>query len=390
MAGDVVICDRCSDNFVVKTSKIQCFSCKKYFHSHCVRVKDDCLKFINRSDSVFWFCDDCKVLLPQKLVGVVPEKTEYESLKRENSLLSSLNSELKCSNELLKEKLGMIINSNNSGSGVSTNISSNSQNQLASYSSALKNTSTNKPGLVIKSQGSSINNDDVLKDIQKHIHPGDKNIRIDSIKKVRGGIIVNCENDDSLKNLKSCVNNALGSKYSVEQINKFNPRLILKDVNLNDKQPNDDLLNEIFTLNDLIDNFSLNEMKIVAVLNFNNKSNIIFETTPNLRKCIIAKGFLYVGWKKCFVNDHLRIIKCKKCHSFGHTEKTCTSTVKCIMCSNDHDSKQCNSTHRKCINCTSNNNKFRTKFDTNHSANDKACLVYKNYIQHLQSKINYG
>ncbi|CAH1109876.1 unnamed protein product [Psylliodes chrysocephalus] len=254
-------------------------------------------------------------------------KRENTFLKQENDLLKSLNNELKCNNDLLKEKL--VPHNFNMNNGVSTNTLSYQHKPAGSYSSALK-TINNKPGLLIKSKSQSraISNIDILKDVQSNINPVDQNVKIEGVRKIKNGIIVNCENDTSLNNLKSSVLNIFGSKYSAEPVKKFNPRIVLKDVDLQDSHKDEDIINEIFSLNDLED-FSQTELKIVTKLKFYNNINLVLELTPSLRNFIFTKGFLYIGWKKCYFSDHIRILKCKKCLSFGHIEKNCNFVQKC-------------------------------------------------------------
>ncbi|CAH2018665.1 unnamed protein product [Acanthoscelides obtectus] len=53
--------------------------------------------------------------------------------------------------------------------------------------------------------------------------------------------------------------------------------------------------------------------------------HLVLEVSPAIRKLLLAKGFVYVGWKRCSVVDHLNIMHCRKCCSFGHLEKNCAS-----------------------------------------------------------------
>lgn len=237
-----------------------------------------------------------------------------------------------------------------------------------------------------------MSNVDILKDVQRYISPAERNVKIDRVRKIKDGIIINCEGDSSLNNLKASVDDILGSKYCCESVTKLNPRINLKNVDLRDVESDDKLLKDIFSLNDLNENFILDDMKIITKLKYSNSTgaNIILETTPALRKFLLSRGFLYVNWKKCFLQDHLRILKCKVCLSFGHTEKKCNSTQKCLLCSGEHDFKSCDSEVRKCINCVSHNTRSRIKNDVNHSAGDRTCPVYISCLNRLQSKINYG
>lgn len=87
----------------------------------------------------------------------------------------------------------------------------------------------------------------------------------------------------------------------------------MKNVDLEDVENDGNLLNEMYSLNDLNDNFTLNEMNIVAKFKFHNNFSIILEISLLLRTSLLTKGFMYNNCNKCYFSDHLRVMKCKNC-----------------------------------------------------------------------------
>ncbi|KAL3290324.1 hypothetical protein HHI36_023668 [Cryptolaemus montrouzieri] len=135
------------------------------------------------------------------------------------------------------------------------------QNTYSSYSFVLKHSQVNKPGLILRSKSSNVvaDNFDILKDVRKHIDPVENNLRINGDRKIKGGLIMDCDGDESMNKLSDCVHNILGSKCSVEPIKKFNPRIIVRNVEL-DEQNDNQLLQRNFSLNELSNDFILLSM----------------------------------------------------------------------------------------------------------------------------------
>lgn len=78
---------------------------------------------------------------------------------------------------------------------------------------------------------------------------------------------------------------------------------------------------------------------------------------------------VYIHYVRCEVHCYIQnVIQCKKCLRFGHFQDQCKGSVRCEICGNNHDLKECKNTEIKCINCGG----------TNHMASDqKLCPRYK-------------
>ncbi|KAG5870238.1 hypothetical protein JTB14_029112 [Gonioctena quinquepunctata] len=49
----------------------------------------------------------------------------------------------------------------------------------------------------------------------------------------------------------------------------------------------------------------------------------VLEATPTTRMRLIEKGSTSLGWVRCRVRDHVRIIRCYNCQKYGHLSAVC-------------------------------------------------------------------
>lgn len=116
--------------------------------------------------------------------------------------------------------------------------------------------------------------------------------------------------------------------------------------------------------------------------------NCVFEATPELRKRMLNKGRVYVGWGSCRVRDFLEASRCYKCQSHGHIAKMCrVENDVCAHCAvSGHDVKECPSKERPatCVNCKKAGRKSK------HAASSKSCPSYTAALERKAMTINYG
>ena len=73
------------------------------------------------------------------------------------------------------------------------------------------------------------------------------------------------------------------------------------------------------------------------------------------------------------------IVQCKRCQRYGHTQKYCNHTFRCIKCAGTHTTDQCSKsleTPAKCIHCQG-----------DHPANYKGCSAYKTLYSNKYPKL---
>lgn len=391
-------CEICNSG--IRKGRIKCTNdgCNIVLHSKCFEMvaKVFCLR---KSD---WRCKTCQEVnsnankpcsSSEELAcnDIILLKKDIECLRQENALLKKFVNELEYTNSLQKELLAK-------EKTVSTFSSVTDKleipySHIAAKTPPIYNKNINKSAvLVIKS---NINNINVNTELKKHFNPAHLNVHINNTKEIKNGLIINCENTDSLEKLKNAVVNKFGNKFSVNEQKKFNPRLIIYGV---DKLLScDDLLvKDILSNNDYLKDLpDTNNIKIVTKIDRKYSQNVIIEVSATIRNAINSKGYLFVGWQKCTVDDHLLVTRCYNCLRYGHLKKDCKkSTPTCPSCGDEHEEKNC--THgeeKRCINCCNFNirNKNAENVPVDHSANDyKTCSYYQYQLALLKNKINYG
>lgn len=396
-------CEFCNNGF---RSYVKCINCNFIIHSKCFETAS---KLFNINSKANWKCKQCN----QEPDGVVAETTEsqeeninkcdpkqsFEQMKRELNLLYKLNSELDTTNKLLKLRLNdkdedfrNIFESGKLPSKVNTPSTSSNIDQMEpraqiSFRDKLVGAKNgNSAVLIIEPKNSNID----LNTFKTNVNPADLGPGINTIKQTNSGkMVINCTTSEYLQSVKSNLEKTAGENFKVTIPNKFNPRIQILNAEHTDttnEQLSNDIIkeNQFNILNDV-------HLKVVKKYIKKYKMDIIVEVSPALFKKIINDGFVFVGWRKCFVTESFHITRCFKCSGFGHLSKNCKSSVyNCPNCSESHKLEECNEKiNFTCINCVNYNKHFKTNLDTNHSAKDNHCAIYKNQIVYLQSKINY-
>lgn len=136
-------------------------------------------------------------------------------------------------------------------------------------------------------------------------------------------------------------NEALRSAgLKVVERNKYKPRLIIYGVPI--VMTHDDIKNELILQN--LCGIEEPDVKVVYVYpRRDNKSttNCVIETSPKTRLALKRKDRIYLRFSACRYADHIRILQCYRCLSFGHMARECKGRPACGHCGRDHESKDC-------------------------------------------------
>nr|CAH7755763.1 unnamed protein product [Callosobruchus chinensis] len=352
MASDVHVCGACSQNFIVSSKYVACKKCEKRFHNQCVSIKDDVQKLLGKTDNLMWCCDGCKKSVLEMLQGTRQEasnetivyKKEIECLKREKSLLEKLLQEIEFSHELLKTQLkrnaeGHISSLDTQATSTKTAV------HTLEYSTVAKKQPKKESAILLVNTSDHNDNTNVMDHIKRNINPAELNIRIDGTRKTKNGVAVYCDNASDVNKLENALKTKLGSTYQIHQPKKFNPRMIISNVTLGDELNNDEAItSDIIGLNDLKE-IESSQIKIITKLKTrNNDHHIVIEVPPDVRNQFVRTGHVYLSWGRYVVADHLNVIQCRRCFSFGHYEKDCRSTSPvCGKCAGNHQNVTCRS-----------------------------------------------
>ena len=98
---------------------------------------------------------------------------------------------------------------------------------------------------------------------------------------------------------------------------------------------------------------------------------------------------LCIGWERFPVFEDLDVPRCFKCQGFFHRNNDCQNKIVCPNCNEEHEESACPKQRKCCANCVISNEKYKTKYNVEHSAKDVLCpsLVYHKQI--LQRRTDY-
>lgn len=379
-------CELCGDN--IRSGGVKCNKCSCCLHSKCFEQ----IAKVIKAERVNWSCKNCtseSFNSASDIMDVKLLQLENESLKREISLLKKIVSDQDYINFLQKEKLNEL-----SPISISTNMSTISKpTATISYSDAVKNI-INKDKqestvLLVKSQNK--NNVEIQKQIKTKITSSDLcGINVNGTKAIRNGVLINCDNSDSMLKLKLKLSKELDNSYNIHEPKKLNPRIIVYGVDMN-FELNSEFICDMTERNDI--DCSLDDFKFITALKRTRTSNanvnVVLEVSPRVRRQIINKGYLYIGWSRCGVADYCIVPRCFKCSRYSHQKSTCRNETTCPQCAGPHELQDCQSEVFNCINCVEYNKLHKANLPTNHAVRDVSCSVHKLKLEFLIAKINY-
>nr|CAI5862200.1 unnamed protein product [Callosobruchus analis] len=141
--------------------------------------------------------------------------------------------------------------------------------------------------------------------------PGSLNVDIAKARLTKNGFLISCTNTADLKILKETLQSDTGSNFSICEPAKLNPRLIIYDVPKkcvsHKPQSNNPVLVDSFIETLISDNClkaTTADFKIVSVLNNKESFNIIIEISPFLFKPLVDKGYVFINWTRCRLQEH--------------------------------------------------------------------------------------
>ncbi|KAK9730270.1 hypothetical protein QE152_g15337 [Popillia japonica] len=150
-----------------------------------------------------------------------------------------------------------------------------------------------------------------------------------------GGIILRCENNESISTLKENIQSKLNKKYNIEEPKSLKPRVKIvgiheenddennkkynieepkslkprvKIVGIHEENDDENLLERIITQNKL--ETTLSDLKVVHTSKpIKKRYNLTMECTHQLRDVLLKRENIFVGWMRCKVYEDLKIIR---------------------------------------------------------------------------------
>lgn len=375
------ICKMCSQN--VRSSYVKCnrSKCGSVLHVKCFEM----VSRVMQVDRSTWKCKSCAVKIYDDNSKLYSElrilKTQNECLLREKHLMEKLLNELEFSSRLVKSKLVDYEAKTSENKEVGAN---------STYSSALKKIHPLSPALIVKPKNQNVKYADVEKDIKNNCDVVALKVNVNNTKRIKNGVLISCDDDNSLNALKTALNSQIGDNYEFATPSVLNPRIIIYSVQADEITDNLQFINNLIVKNDLMV-ANRNDCKFVTKFKSRNCVNVVIEINPGLYKQILDKGYLFVGWKKCLVKENLHLVRCFKCNKYGHVIKNCKSKdFVCGKCSGPHNTKECNSENLTCANCTFYNDKNKTNVSVDHAVGSPSCSFHQVKLASLKNIINYN
>lgn len=240
--------------------------------------------------------------------------------------------------------------------------------------------------IILQPKTKDANATEVRNDIKTSIDPLELKggIRMGKTTK-KGGIILECNNAETMGHLSDKIETKLTDKYTIEKPRKIVPRVKILDIH--EESNDDNLLNRLIEQNKLSNKES--DFKIVYKSKpVRSKFHIVIECDKKTQENILQRERIYIGWMSCRAQEDLRVLRCFNCQKYGHLAKHCRNNTICPICSGNHKSENCDSAIKKCNNCEE-AKKRNLQIDSEHTAWDSKCPYYLRIRSMQESKIDH-
>lgn len=258
----------------------------------------------------------------------------------------------------------------------------------SSYAAIAKNNT--QPAVLVAPKNRSQSFEKTKEDMANQINPSELKLRLTRVKPVNNGsIVVGCRDQEENKKFMKIAEEKLADSYEIKELRGINPRVRI--VGFREFYTDTDFLSILKQLND--DIFSGNSLCDVIKIYNTKKSDKVFQAVIQLDRAtydrIIKVGNVFIGYDACTVFDGVEVGRCFNCNELNHSSKTCTKTLCCPRCGENHLVRDCNSQVLKCSNCVHFNSLNRgNTVNIDHAAWDVTkCSVYRNACTKLRSNL---
>lgn len=355
-------CQLCKKTVTKEEDKVTCDGmCEEIFHYKCIGFTTTSLKLYRECRNLKYICDECENQPDASLTKTIKSILSYlcimdERLNRQGESINSISKEM-------ERKL--------------VEVESNTKDKKTYADTVRDKSNKSVHSVVVVQPKSNQHCNNTKHDLAQHIDP--KEFNVNKVKNLKnGGLVINCDNNDNIKNLHQIAARKLGDRYDIRIPPIRNPKMKIFDIT--EKYSESELIDAIKAQNDELKDGEIKVVKIYENKRLNNFGAIVevdmqsFQSMKHLNK-------LYIGWNRCHIEECVIIKRCFKCCGFNHNSADCKNKIACIKCGNEHLSKECDSGIIRCINCVSVNKKFNTKFDVDHPAYSKKCPVYLKQVK---------
>ena len=219
----------------------------------------------------------------------------------------------------------------------------------------------------------------------------------------KGTVILGCESEKEIKELKSTVQSKLGERYQVVEPRITEPKLKILNVEEDEiKLEEEDIIELLIKQNQLEkerEGFHMEIIKKIMKDKKNDNKNVsrgrrsegalILAADEITHNWILKNGKVNIGWKKCYVTNYINVKRCFNCWGFYHIAKNCTRPVTCHGCAGDHKENECKAGKKKCVNCMYKNRTYNLKINDEHDALSWKCPTFKRILEEEKKRVGW-
>lgn len=246
---------------------------------------------------------------------------------------------------------------------------------------------------IIKAQTEEAKSSDEVKaEALKYLKPVEKGIRIDAIRKIKGGIAIELPAKSDLEKIKA---NGKFAEHSlkVTEPQQRRPKIIIYDVPA--EMSEEEVVSALLAQNDSImqryRDQPLDEEQLSLKFKIGKRGletvNWVAEVQPEVRNLLRKENRVYIDARRCKIADFTRLTRCFKCQGVGHIAKFCKDKEDtCSHCAEKgHRQTACmrKEGKPKCALCARVGKPADHKGDVN-------CPTYKLYVEKQQYLVDYG
>lgn len=243
----------------------------------------------------------------------------------------------------------------------------------------------NYPSLIIKPK---IIHDgkQTREDINLNIDISELKIGVKELKISKSGTaIIKCQTKEETDLLETAAINKLQDKYNIQLTKMRIPRI--KIVNFNQQMEKDQIEKYIKQQNLVNGDITVTHIRHKRGSTL---KTIFCECSATAFHNIMTVKRICIGWERYTAYEDLEIPRCFHCQGFFHKKQDCRNKLVCPLCSDEHEENACPKRKKCCNNCLISNEKYKTKYSTDHFATDFNCPVLKYHQTVLKNKTNYN
>lgn len=199
-------------------------------------------------------------------------------------------------------------------------------------------------------------------------------------------VIIETTKEEELTQLEQLYRNSEGLQQQGSFRVNRQPLPEVKLRNIDEDTPQDDILNDF---RDRLDLEGQHQVEIKHIRKERNGTQTAIISVPrNKYRAILRKEKTKIGWNCVTIEENLRIRRCGRCLSYGHSPKYCKApSARCPGCSGGHTWDECKATKMNCNACCEFNAKNDCRREVQHHFFSKECPTYLEEAQRARERI---